>query len=97
MSEEKKIKKPEFYTMQEVADILGVTRQSVRNYMNAGKLHGVRIGGWKFPAEEVERVLKYGIPDGREKNGEWNKERARKKAAAAAAKKPDDDGGEEGK
>ena len=33
-----------FYTLQEVADILGVSRQTIYNYKTAGKLRAYKIG-----------------------------------------------------
>lgn len=48
------------YTAAEVARILGVTLQSVRQLVTDGQLRSIRFGpyGWhRIPVEEVERLI----------------------------------------
>jgi excisionase family DNA binding protein len=49
-------------TVGEVAERLRTTPETVRRWMRAGRLNGVRLGGtklgWRIPASEVERLLK---------------------------------------
>lgn len=40
----KEIQGTKFFTVQETADLLRVTPQTVRNYIREGKLKGTRIG-----------------------------------------------------
>ncbi|MCF7741143.1 MAG: helix-turn-helix domain-containing protein [Candidatus Marinimicrobia bacterium] len=42
-----------FYTKKEVADILRVSRKTVENYINAGKLKARKIGGSEKKAGKV--------------------------------------------
>ena len=39
----------DFYSVNELAEQLGVTTRSIRNYLHEGKLKGTKVGGqWKF-------------------------------------------------
>ncbi|MBA0946998.1 helix-turn-helix domain-containing protein [Enterococcus gallinarum] len=45
-------------SLSEVADALGVTTRTIRNYLSDGKLKGQKIGGqWKFLKSEVYRFI----------------------------------------
>lgn len=44
-----------FYTVAELADVLGVTAQTIRKYMKEGKLKGRRIGRPFYSTEEEVR------------------------------------------
>lgn len=45
-------------SVSEVADALGVTTRTIRNYLSDGKLKGQKIGGqWKFLKSEVYRFI----------------------------------------
>lgn len=47
-----------FYTPEELATMLKVTRQAVYNWIQQGQMEAVRIGGTvRIPGEEVERLL----------------------------------------
>lgn len=49
------------YTLQEVADILKVTRQTVYNNVYAGNIKAIKIGkNWRVTEEELQNVLKNG-------------------------------------
>ena len=47
--------------VEEVAAAIGTTPDTIRRWLRAGKLRGVRPGGtklgWRIPASEVERLL----------------------------------------
>jgi len=48
----------EVYTVEEVADILGVTKVSVRNYINSGKLKAnVKRKGLSFSFEIPQKSI----------------------------------------
>ena len=48
-------------TVQEVAEALGVTTRTIRNYIADGKLKGSKIGGqWKFLRSDLYKQI--GIP-----------------------------------
>ncbi len=50
-----------FYTPDELAGMLKVTRQAVYNWIQQGRMEAVRIGRTvRIPAEEVERLLREG-------------------------------------
>jgi len=59
-----------FYTVAEVADILGTTMRQVQRLLSGGLLEGVRVGReWLIPVDEVERYLKDRRPRGRPPQG----------------------------
>ena len=50
-----------FYTPDELATMLKVTRQAIYNWIQQGRLEAVRIGRTvRIPGAEVERVLREG-------------------------------------
>lgn len=50
-----------FYTFQEVADIIKVTRQTVYNMHNDGRLHAVKFGReYKVSEEDLRKFIKTG-------------------------------------
>ncbi len=50
-----------FYTPEELASMLKVTRQAVYNWIRQGHMEAVRIGRTvRIPAQEVERLLREG-------------------------------------
>ena len=45
------------FTIQEVADIFHVTRKTVYNWINAGRMKVIRVGGiLRVQKSEVERI-----------------------------------------
>lgn len=51
----------QFYTPEELAALLKVTRQAIYNWIQQGRMEAVRIGRTvRIPAEEVERLLREG-------------------------------------
>ena len=50
-----------FYTPDELAALLKVTRQAIYNWIQQGRMEAVRIGRTvRIPADEVERLLREG-------------------------------------
>ena len=50
-----------FYTPEELAAMLKVTRQAIYNWIQQGRMEAVRIGRTvRIPREEVERLLREG-------------------------------------
>lgn len=50
-----------FYTPDELAALLKVTRQAIYNWIQQGRIAAVRIGRTvRIPGEEVERLLRDG-------------------------------------
>jgi excisionase family DNA binding protein len=50
-----------FYTPEELAALLKVTRQAIYNWIQQGRLEAVRIGRTvRIPGAEVERLLQEG-------------------------------------
>ena len=50
-----------FYTPDELAALLKVTRQAIYNWIQQGRMEAVRIGRTvRIPGEEVERLLREG-------------------------------------
>jgi len=46
------------YTLQEVEEILSVTRRTIYNWIKSGKLHAVKIGNqWRVKQEDLETFL----------------------------------------
>ena len=51
------------YTLDEVADILKVTRRTLYTYVNAGKLKAVKVGKyWRVSEEALKELLSTGTP-----------------------------------
>jgi len=51
-----------FYTMQELADILRISLPTVKRMQKAGKIKLIRVGRQvRIPGEEVERIKREGI------------------------------------
>jgi excisionase family DNA binding protein len=52
-----------FYTVEETAELLGVTVYTIRRWLKDGKLSGKRVGKfWRISKESVKSVL----PDNKE-------------------------------
>jgi len=53
-----RIRGQEFYSVQEIVDILPVGKQSITHYLRTGRLKGVKLGRvWYVPRIEVDRFL----------------------------------------
>jgi excisionase family DNA binding protein len=64
-----------FYTPEELAAMLKVTRQAIYNWIQQGYMESVRIGRTvRIPSEEVERLLREGRKP--RKGGEGSGEQA---------------------
>src|SRR5262249_6258391 len=51
----------DFYTAEEVAEKLRVTRRTVYSWLATGRLLGLRAGrGWRVPAESLDTFLQNG-------------------------------------
>lgn len=49
------------YTMDEVADILKVTKRTLYTYVKSGKLHAVKIGKyWRVSEENLQAFISTG-------------------------------------
>lgn len=55
-------------TLNEVADRLRLNRETVRRWLNSGRLRGHKLGsdraGWRIPESEIQRVLTEADKDG---------------------------------
>lgn len=48
----------ETYTTEELANLLGVTTRTIRNYLREGKIKGYKIGGkWQFYKQDIEEYI----------------------------------------
>jgi excisionase family DNA binding protein len=55
---------PEYLDAESAAERIGVSVFTIRRWARLGMLKGVRLSdraGWRFPREEVERVLREGL------------------------------------
>lgn len=51
------------YTLDEVADIMKVTKRTLYNYIKAGKLHAVKMGKyWRVSEESLQAFISNGTP-----------------------------------
>lgn len=49
----------EFLSVEQVAQQLGVSEKTVRNYINSGELKAYKLGTkWRIEPQEVERYIK---------------------------------------
>jgi excisionase family DNA binding protein len=56
----------QFYTVQEVASILKVTKETVRAWINEGKLEAFKAGrSWRIRHSSLRDLVReqYGVPD----------------------------------
>lgn len=57
----KKILNITYYSAQEVANILGITRRSVYEYLKTKKLIGSKIGNrWHFTEKQIKDLISKG-------------------------------------
>ncbi|MBN2120062.1 MAG: helix-turn-helix domain-containing protein [Candidatus Omnitrophica bacterium] len=55
----KKVNIPSLLSVEELADYLGLKKQTIYNWLNQGKISGIKIGKvWRFEKKEIERWLK---------------------------------------
>ena len=46
-------------TVDELADYLGLKKQTIYNWLNKGKISGIKIGKvWRFDKDEIDAWLK---------------------------------------
>lgn len=51
------------YTLDEVADIMKVTKRTLYNYIKAGTLHAVKMGKyWRVSEESLQTFISNGTP-----------------------------------
>lgn len=51
------------YTLEEVCDILKVTKRTVYSYIKAAKLHAVKMGKyWRVSEENLKAFIETGTP-----------------------------------
>ncbi len=47
-----------YYTPEEIAELLKVSRETVYNWLRAGKLKGTKVFNfWRIPESELNRLL----------------------------------------
>ncbi len=51
-------KEKDFYSLKEVADILGVSVRSLYRYIDDEKLRAVKVGYWRVYKEDLDRFLR---------------------------------------
>lgn len=57
----------EFYTVQELADLLGVHNLTIRRWLKDGKIEGKKFGkSWRIHKDELKKIL----PDGNKEKPE---------------------------
>ncbi len=48
-----------YYTVEDVAELTGLTTRTIRNYLKSGALHGRKVGAqWRFTREEIEALFR---------------------------------------
>ena len=53
-----KITNLKLYSLQELAKLLEVSERTIHNYVKAGKIKGVKVGGkWKFTEENIRKFV----------------------------------------
>lgn len=56
-----RINKIKFYLVEEICDILNLTRETVTKYIHQGRIHGIKIGSsWHISNESLNEFLKTG-------------------------------------
>lgn len=55
------MKEIKVYTLDEIADILKVTKRTLYNYVKADKLHAVKMGKyWRVPEDSLQAFISTG-------------------------------------
>lgn len=49
---------PEYFSVTQVAEILGVTEKSVRDFIKAGELQATKVGQWRISQEALKEFLR---------------------------------------
>ncbi len=64
ISKTREQKKKEYLSPQQLGPLMGVSRQTIRNWIGNGDIDAFQIGrNWKIPSHEVLRMLRhYGLP-----------------------------------
>lgn len=63
------------YTLDEVCDILKVTKRTIYSYIKAGKLHAVKMGKyWRVSEENLKAFIETGTPVLNENRRKENRE-----------------------
>ena len=53
----KRIPTKEFYTLKDVAFILDISERTMRQLLQSGEVHGLKLGGvWRIPHAEIQRL-----------------------------------------
>jgi excisionase family DNA binding protein len=53
----------EFYTPEEIATVLKVSRQAIYKWINEGRIKAIRVGtDWRIPAAVYEQLVNEGVP-----------------------------------
>jgi excisionase family DNA binding protein len=49
------------YTVEDIANMTGLTTRTIRNYLKDGRLEGKKIGGqWRFTMKDIEKLFNNG-------------------------------------
>ncbi|MFC1515063.1 helix-turn-helix domain-containing protein [Candidatus Omnitrophota bacterium] len=55
----RKVPIPSLLSVEELADYLGLKKQTIYNWLNQGKISGIKIGKvWRFDKSDIERWLR---------------------------------------
>lgn len=54
----KKAKDKDYYSLQEVAKILGVSVRSLYRYIDSGRLRAVKVGYWRVNKADLDNFLR---------------------------------------
>ncbi|ALE07219.1 AlpA family transcriptional regulator [Arthrobacter sp. ERGS1:01] len=70
MAQEQNFSNVNFLTVQEVAELMRVSKMTVYRMVHAGELPAVRFGrSYRVPQNAVEAILKTAVVDGQAGNG----------------------------
>jgi len=47
-----------FYTVEEIAKILRVSKMTIFRYIKSGKLKATKIGQWRIKKEDLDKLIK---------------------------------------
>lgn len=52
---------PKMYSTKQISDMLGVTEQTVREWLKSGEMKGLKVGGrgqWRVSEDDLNNYLK---------------------------------------
>ena len=57
VSNMKKMQNKDYYSLQEVAEILGISVRSLYRYIDSGRLRAIKVGYWRVNKDDLDKFI----------------------------------------